>query len=233
MLFFFLNRVFSSERLINQSNCTSSSLLACYRWFAITKRQRELNNDLGSYLDQRKGSSQSFFKRVESLIPKFSSSDDVPEVSDIDATVVEDRPKKRSFFWFLFSRAKARDEEYDEEDLEEIEHVEEELENIEHQEEELEDEFEELEEKRESLLQRLFSFLSGKNKRDEEYEYEDEYEGEDVDDAASIREQETRTTLKIIHKWIGRLPPEQIDAFKRSPDFQKYKDLLELYNLIK
>lgn len=185
-------------------------------------------------MNERKGESSSFFKNIEQLIPKFSSSERVPEVSDIDATVVDEEPqKRRSFFWFLFSRSKAREqEEYDDEEIEEIENVEAQIKDIEAQEEELEEDYEELEEKREGLLQRLFSFLSGKRK-DEEEEYDDEYEGEDVDDAASIREQETRATLKIIHKWIGRLPPEQIDQFKRSPDFQKYKDLLEMYNLIK
>lgn len=199
-------------------------------WFQISKRQKELNQELGSYLDERKGGSQSFFKSIESLIPKFSSSDNVPEVSEVGATVVEDgAPKKKSFFWFLFSKAKNK--EYDEEDLEEIEHVEEEIQHIEEQEGELQEEYEDLEEKRESLLQRLFFFLSGKKRVEEEFDEEEDFEQDD--DATSIREQETRATLKIIHKWIGRLPPEQIDAFKRSPDFQKYKDLLEMYNLIK
>lgn len=202
--------------------------------FSISNRQKEFNDDLDSYISERKGTSQSFFKRVESLIPNFSSTKTSSQQVDDESEQYDDdmRPvKKRPFFWFL-SSAKSRNKQYDEEELEEIEDVEEELEDIDHQEEELDEEYEELEEKRENLLQRLFSFLSGKKQPVEE-EYEDEYEGEDVDDAASIREQETRATLKIIHKWIGRLPPDQIDAFKRSPDFQKYKDLLEMYNLIK
>ena len=111
------------------------------------KRQRELNDDLDSYLSQRRGGSQSFFKRVESLIPKLSSSNkDVSPASRVNSEVFDDEsPKKRrSFFWFLFSSSKSP--EYDDEDLEEIEHVEEEIENIEAQEEAYEDEIEELDE---------------------------------------------------------------------------------------
>ena len=47
----------------------------------------------------------------------------------------------------------------------------------------------------------------------DEFDEVDDFPEQEQPDAISIREQETRATLKLIHKWISRLPPEQIDAY--------------------
>ncbi len=191
--------------------------------------QRDFNTDMQSYLDRRvKGSSSSsFFKRVDNLIPKRSSSDRVPRVDTGDATVYEDGPK-RSFFWFLSFRS-AQKKDLSEEDVEEIEEVEEELEEVNH-------EVEELEDVREGLLSRFFRLLRGGNRQDDNIEGEDVPEdivAQQLSDSREALENETRMVLKLVHKWLGKLPPEQITAFRRSPDFNRYKDLLDKYGLIK
>ena len=56
---------------------------------------------------------------------------------------------------------------------------------------------------------------------------------EQISTSASILKEDTRHVLKSIHKWLSKLSPEHIDSFRRSPDFIKYKEILEEYDLIK
>lgn len=200
---------------------------------------------MGAYLSSmnskyNKESSDSipFFKKVDSLIPvrkMFSSSNDrVPELSGAIEPTVYNEGNKQSFFSRISAlfgssgSSKNLDDEMD--DLppqikEEVYELEDELEEVDH-------EVEELEEKRESLIKRFFSLFRSNHVSDDEEESEFEEPATDVD-PSEVLKSETRQTLKIIHKWISRLPPEQIDAFKRSPDFARYKDLLDKYNLLK
>lgn len=181
--------------------------------------------DMQAYLDKRisgSSSQSSFFKKVDSLIPRRSTSDRVPDVDNVNSTVyAEDKPKK-SFFWFLsFKSSKAN-----EQDLEEIE---EEIEEV-------DEEVEELENVREGLLTRFFRLLRGGNREpdyDEDGDIDPDVVASQIGESKEALENETRAVLKIIHKWLGKLPPEQITAFRRSPDFNRYKDLLDKYNLIK
>lgn len=198
----------------------------------INKRQRELNNDLGAYLERRRPadySSSGFFKRVDSIIPRSKAksprSEAVPDVDDINSTVYE-RPT-RSWFWFLFSspRRKSSDE-LSEEAEEELEHVEEEIEEV-------DEEAHEIEDRRESLLTRFFNILRGGRREEYEEDIPEEVVRQTINPGGDELSAETREVLKLIHKWISRLSPEQIAAFKRSPDFKRYKDLLDQYGLIK
>ncbi len=202
----------------------------------IVKNQRSFNDDMAAYIERRKASddsSNNFFKKVDSLITrKKKVSEEVPQFDEINSTVV-DRPKKQFWLFALFSKSPTTDlESLDEEDQEIIEEIEEEIED-------LDEEVDELETKKMGLFAKLFSFLRGSRSEEDSFE-----EGEDIDPelvASTIGQHqknedlinETRIVLKSLHRWLSKLPPEQIEAFKRSPDFSKYKDLLDKYGLIR
>ena len=200
----------------------------------ISKRQRDVNNDLAAYLDRRlertAGTSGSFFKKVDSIIPRRSSSfESVPRVDSNNSTVYE-RPRK-SFLWFFSIRTKRPklDDDLSEDVKEELTEMEEDIEEI-------DEEVEELETHRESLLTRFFNLLrGGRRASSDEDDIPEDLVREAMGDEAAAEElqKETQEVLKVIHKWLGRLPPEEINAFKRSSDFNRYKDLLDQYGLIK
>jgi len=203
----------------------------------ISRRQRDMNNDLALYLESRSAKDQdnsgSFFKRVDSIIPRrASSSESVPSLDSLNSTVYN--TPKRSWFWFFSFRSKPSLEDEIPEDL--PEDMRKELEEVEVDIEELDDEVEQLEERRESLISRFFNLLRGGRRRvtdDEDISEDLVREAMGEESAAAELEKETREVLKLIHKWIGRLSPEEINSFKRSSDFSQYKDLLDRYNLIK
>ncbi len=179
----------------------------------------------------RRGSSPTKnFLNVNLSFLKFSSDNRVPNVPVTKSTVYEreDKPSLlRIFFSRFFSSQEKKQILEEAEDLppevtKEVQETEEEIEYV-------DEEVDELENERESLLTRLFSLF-----RRAKTEEVDEEEIEEVElDENELLQKETREALRMIHKWIGRLPPDQINAFKRSPDFQKYKDILNKYNLIK
>lgn len=227
------------------TDCTYSiSYFKFTRVVSISRKQRDFNDDMGVYLDnlhsRPDSESSSFFKKVDLLIPikkVFNPNFDrgVPKLSNAIESTVYDEDKKPSFFSRIFEVFNSNsDLKSLEDDLEELpEDVREEVYEIEDELDDVETEVEELEEKRENLIKRFFSIFrsSRSDFPDEEIDFE---HSEAVElNPAEVLKTETRQTLKIIHKWISRLPPEQIDAFKRSPDFNRYKDLLEKYNLLK
>lgn len=192
---------------------------------------------MGAYLERRhtgSDDSNDFFKKVDSLIPKRKRNvESVPDVDDINSTVV-DRPKKRSWFWALFSSSSELPEDEELDDLPEVDK--EVAHELEDEIEEVDSEVEELEERREGLFSRLFALIRGRPKEDD---YEDDIPEEVVAQAMGEHQKnedlikETRLVLKSVHRWLGKLPPEQIESFKRSPDFARYKELLDKYGLIK
>ena len=205
----------------------------------IIKRKNDFNSDLGSYLDKRRGtSSTSFFKKVDAMIPKKKQRDSVPNVSMTSATVYGE--EKKSFWSSLVTRKARRTSDVLEEEIEEanipvkskqeLHDVAEEIDDIEAAE-------DELEVRRQGLLARFFAnlFSSKQNKNSTDDFDEDLQEvntGVAVDDARLLKEQ-TAQVLKSLHRWLSKLPPEQIDAFRRSPEFEDYKDLLNKYGLVK
>ncbi|MGM5481650.1 MAG: hypothetical protein ACQESE_04545 [Nanobdellota archaeon] len=205
---------------------------------SISKRQKELNDDIGSYLDRRhskdSSGSSSFFKKVESLIPAKGNSESVPDLNDTEATVY-DKPKKRFSLFSIFSRGSRDPADYEMDDEELEAETREDMQEVEHEIEAVDEEFEEIEQKRTGLFKRLFSFLSFGGPKVGEDDISEDHIREQVEkqQEKDALYKETRETLKILHKWINRLPSQQIESFKRSPDFQKYKNLLDKYNLIK
>ena len=77
-----------------------------------------------------------------------------------------------------------------------------------------------------SFMNKIFGF--GNSKRKEE----------DEDNAMQLQIQQQniedlKETIKVLHRWLEKLPPEKISEFKRSPDFEKYKEGLRKLGLIK
>lgn len=88
-----------------------------------------------------------------------------------------------------------------------------------------------LEVRREGVLRRFFKRLRigfrGSSVDDEGVD-DFEYVEEEVDDLEDIKE-----VIKITHRWLEELPPEVIERFKRSSDFEKYKQVLKKLGMIK
>jgi hypothetical protein len=45
--------------------------------------------------------------------------------------------------------------------------------------------------------------------------------------------EDLKETIRVLHRWLEKLPPERILEFKRNPDFEKYKDGLRKLGLIR
>ena len=91
------------------------------------------------------------------------------------------------------------------------------------------DEEAELIEEREGMLKKFFGKINiFKRTPMETVELPaEDYEQEPVLDEDVIE------VLKIMHKWLEQLPPSKKRSFKASKDFQKYKEVLDKYGLIK
>lgn len=62
---------------------------------------------------------------------------------------------------------------------------------------------------------------------------EDDYETIETAPAQPVLDEEVKEVLKITFKWLKQMDPEQIEEIKASPDFEKYKRVLDKYGLIK
>jgi uncharacterized protein with von Willebrand factor type A (vWA) domain len=205
---------------------------------SITKNQKDFNTELDTYLSKRKGNySPSFFKRVDDMFSK-TFDDKLPRINETSTTVYGDTSKKRS--WFSSFSRKKKTSDLMEEEI--IAHESElspskkaELEELEHEVEDIEEESEVLETQKQTILGRFFASLFAKKQKDLDDEFDAEVDESQVRSALQEDplKDETRIVLKSLHKWISRLPPDQIEAFKRSPDFEQYKDLLDRYGLIR
>lgn len=117
------------------------------------------------------------------------------------------------------------------EKMEEIKQKETEIKEIEGDIQELEEVEAEDEVKKEAVLSRMFSKLKnffGPGKDDDFDDAQEEKAAE-----ALPLDEEIKEVLKLTHKWITKLPPEELHAFRTSPDFEKYKTVLKKYGLIK
>ena len=93
--------------------------------------------------------------------------------------------------------------------------------------EEIDEEIEELEEVRESLWTRFLRSM--RSSRRSEAELRDDI----LDDVVPAIDTDVKDVLKVMHKWLERLPSNDMNQFKRSEDFEQYKTILEKYDLIK
>jgi len=201
------------------------------------KDRKEFNNDLDNYLSRRRGEEPSFFKKVDEMFSKKNNSS-IPELKPNRSTVYDDGSVREKKFLFFFKR-KTRTAELMDEELqahsEELTPVEkEELKSLEREVDSIEDEEMMLEVEKKSAIALFFGKLFGRRNKPKEDDFEDIDEDQIQ---AAVQEDtlkdETRVVLKALHKWISRLPPDQIEAFRRSQDFAMYKELLEKYGLVR
>lgn len=61
----------------------------------------------------------------------------------------------------------------------------------------------------------------------------DEVDDDVIEPETENNEEEYREAIKILHKWVEKLDPQTLNQFKRSEDFQKYKEVLTKLKLIK
>jgi hypothetical protein len=76
---------------------------------------------------------------------------------------------------------------------------------------------------------KTMGWLFNKKKEDEDY---DTMETVQVPAQAALDE-DVKEVLKITFKWLKQMDPEQVEQIKSSPDFEKYKKVLDKYGLIK
>lgn len=179
----------------------------------------------------RKKDSASFISKLKFL---GGSDEQVPEISD---TKVHIEYKEPSFFrkllrWRRKQKLGEIEEGLDEDEKIKLEEIEGELEAIEDEETELEEMEEELEERREGLMTRMFQKIAFFRSRKAEDFGEEDFEDEDFEEKPVI-EEEVKEALRIAHTWLGHLSPIKTKAFKNSDDFQKYKEILLKYGLVK
>lgn len=148
------------------------------------------------------------------------------EIEEEYKEIEEEVKKENKPFWSFFTdifKTEPKEEIGPEKGIEEAEELEEDYKELEEMEENVEELEDEIEEKKESIFRRLFDIFKTEPKEEIIEEVQDEYTlNEDVKDA-----------LKILTGWLKQLPPEKLKRFKESEDFEKYKEILKKYNLIK
>lgn len=203
----------------------------------ISKNKREFNADLDNYISRRNGENVSFFKKVDDVFSRNSSSK-VPKMKYNETTIYDDGTKKNKNWFSIFSRKRKTsdimEEEIQEHSAELSAEEKTELENMETEVSHIENEEEDLERAKGNVVSRFFASIFKKRSRVIEDDF-DEVSEEHIQKAVQedTLKDETRIVLKSMHKWLSRLPPDQIDAFRRSPEFEMYKELLGKYGLIK
>jgi len=176
--------------------------------------QKTFNRDMDNYIKDRR-KSPSFFKETSFRF------------------TVEREQGGGSFLNKIFSREKkARIEVEEDLPIETHERTKAEVKEIEQEIDDYEELEEHIEHKREGAIGRLFRKIGlGGGQR-----HMDDYQGEDMGDepfAFLTMQRDIKEALKIVNKWMGKLPPKKLQEFKNSEDFTRYKDLLKKHNLIK
>jgi len=76
------------------------------------------------------------------------------------------------------------------------------------------------------FMSKLFNFGSKKQEKEtDDNSMELQQQKQNIEDL--------KETIKVLHRWLEKLPADKIYEFKRSPDFEKYKDGLRKLGLIK
>lgn len=194
----------------------------------VTIAKKAFNDDMDDYLDKLYGKKERYIDTVKKQKKKAPVQKVPLDVSEEEIFVEYDdaRPSLGFTSWLsnLFARRIPQERIPDDLPVTEakvLEDMEEEIEEIDH-------EIEELEEERESLWTRFL-----KSMRMSRHRTEGEIKDDLLDEVIPVMDEEMKETLKLLHKWLEKLPPSDMNAFKRSDDFQQYKAMLEKYGLIK
>jgi hypothetical protein len=191
-----------------------------------------INKDLDKYLSNRRAKEgKSFFSKPLIRIEK-TKPDEVPQDLETDKVRVID-DQEPGFWQRLFNREEEIiEEELNDEELARLEAMEVEIEKVERAEQAHPEVAEELEEVRESLLERFFSLFRGyQNKHALERKAQQLQYIED--EVVPKIDEDVKRVLKIIHKWLAKMPKRARDDFKKSKDFEEYRSLLEKYGVAK
>lgn len=188
-----------------------------------------INKDLDKYLSGRRAKSEKrFFSRPPIKIVK-EEEQPVPEDMKSDEVHVFD---KEQGFWdrLLGGKKEVVEEDLSQEEMERLEAMEVEIEKVERVEEEHPEMMAELEEVREGLLDKFFNLFRGYERRHKMADRAAQLEA--AEEAVVTRmDEDVKHVLKLVHKWLGKLPKRQKEEFKKSKDFQQYKELLEKYGV--
>jgi hypothetical protein len=187
--------------------------------------KKSFNDDMDDYLDRLYGKKERYVDSVKRQKKK-PVVEKVPELSEEEVYVEYEDAKAgvdvRAWLSGLFRRRipEAVPEDLPENEAVVLEELEDEIEEVDH-------EIEELEVVRESLWERFMNRLrrSGRSEGD--------LKDELLDEVVPVIDEDVKETLKMLHSWLERLPPGEMQSFKRSDDFQQYRVMLEKYGLIK
>lgn len=181
---------------------------------------------MDDYLERMRQSKGSSFQILSKKKNKSEKVEKVPNFSEEEIYVEYEEPSGfKAWFTSLFSPSRNQSDILDEDLPEEIR---EDLEGLEDEMEDIEEEIEDLEEKRENALVRFLNTMRLSRRR-KQSPTKDEL----LEEVVPVIDEDVKETLKILHKWLERLPNHELRAFKTSEDFQKYRNILEKYDLIK
>lgn len=169
----------------------------------------------------------SYLSKINKETPKSSNKkvvvEKIEEYSEEDNEYIS---QKRSIFQKFLDFISGESIEPIDDDSLLDENLEESIESKPERETQEEQEFEEMEDKpKQSIFAKIRSFLYFQKDNEEII-----LEGEEFE---TLVDDEIKEALKIQNKWLKELPASKIREFKCSKDYEKYKEILEKYNLIK
>lgn len=183
------------------------------------------------YLDRIYGKQERYSDTLKKQNKKSVMKQVVPEIKEEEIFVEYDNARPtlgvRNWLQSIFSPGRKEDEDIELEDLSETESKI--LEEIEEDIDLVEEEIEELEEVREGLLTRFLKSMRSSRSRKTKSEIKEEL----LEELVPNIDEDVKETLKLLHKWLEKLPNPELRAFKTSKDFEKYVGVLEKYGLIK
>ncbi|MBU1201177.1 MAG: hypothetical protein KJ583_03970 [Nanoarchaeota archaeon] len=195
--------------------------------------QKDFNQDLDRYIgDLKKRNYKSFMDRLPFI--KQPSNEKVPKFSQSKIHVEYKEPSfLRKLFRWKRRYAVESDDDLTPEEKKKFEELEGDIEALEDEEAALEEMEEAVEEKKAGLLAVFFNklniFKSGHGA-----EFDDELEAAlEKKPLVSAMDEDVKEVLRITHSWLEKLSDKNKKLFKESEDFQKYKDILLKYGLIK
>jgi hypothetical protein len=188
---------------------------------------KDFNDDLDQYIEKLRGKDSSFKfpSKNSKKTTSMSKPQKMPELLSEEEVYVE-YEEPSGFKGWIFGLFGSKNVQKDVEDL--PEEVAEELEELEDDVEEIDETIEELEEVREGFITRFLQTMR-LARRTQQPLTNDEL----LEEVVPIMDEDVKEVLKILHRWLEKLPPQELKAFKTSQDFSKYKDILEKYDLIR
>jgi TolA-binding protein len=200
---------------------------------------KDLNKDLSGYIgkrrSRRRGKLFGWNKAVAIKPAKPKSAEISPDVE------VEYKKPGIISKVFSFRRRLVKDAEQSEdltpEEMAKLKGMEDDIEETEEQIVQKEDEVRELQQEEEVLVERresqLSNFFNKINFLKKKQQAQAEPAQEDNGKYEPVLDEDVIEVIKICHKWLNELPPGKKRSFKASSDFQKYKEVLEKYGLVK